>query len=318
MTSGLASATPCRNLTVGTLVVLAALVSASSQARAEAESPVDKINAEAAKADISVQSLRGNISVLMGSGGNIAVLVDGGGKLMVDGGIAVSRPRLSAVLDRISPAPIKYLINTHWHWDHTDGNEWLHEAGATIVAHKNTLKRLSKSIRVEDWSHTFEPVPVGARPTVTLKTAKTIKFGGKTIAIKYYGPSHTDSDVSVYFKNADVLVTGDLWWNGVYPFIDYVAGGSIDGMIRGANANIALAGNDTIVVPGHGPVGNKAQLIEYRDMLIAIRKKVAKLKKRGKTLDEVIAAKPTSAYDAKWGNFVIGPAFFTRLVYKGV
>ena len=110
----------------------------------------------------------------------------------------------------------------------------------------------------------------------------------------------------------------DTFWNGYNPFIDYVTGGSIDSMIRAANKNIALVTAKTIIVPGHGPVGNGAQLIEYRDMLVAIRKKVAMLKRQGKSLAEIIAGKPTAAYDAKWGGFVIDPAFFTRLVYKGV
>jgi glyoxylase-like metal-dependent hydrolase (beta-lactamase superfamily II) len=115
-----------------------------------------------------------------------------------------------------------------------------------------------------------------------------------------------------------VLATGDTFWNGVYPFIDIVTGGSIDGMIRAANANIALATDNTIVVGGHGPVGNRAQLIEYRDMLAGIRKNVAKLKEQGKTIEQTVVAKPTAAYDAKWGHFVIDPALFTRLVYRGV
>ena len=291
---------------------------AEGQEPAHAESPVDKINAEAAKAQIDVKRLRGNIAVLSGSGGNISVLTSPEGKLMVDGGIGVSRARLSPAIDSLGATPVKYLINTHWHWDHTDGNDWLHANGATIIAHENTLKRLSETVRVEDWSHTFPPTPAGARPTVIVDTDKTIEFGGETLIIHYYGPCHTDSDMYVYFKKADVLAVGDTFWNGVYPFIDIVTGGSIDGMIRAANANIALATDHTLVVGGHGPVGNRAQLIEFRDMLAGIRKNVAKLKAQGKSLEQTIAAKPTARYDAKWGHFVIDPAFFTRLVYRGV
>jgi glyoxylase-like metal-dependent hydrolase (beta-lactamase superfamily II) len=284
----------------------------------DAESPVTKINAEAATANIEVQHLRGNITVLMGSGGNISVLTGREGKLMVDGGIGVSRPRLSQALNHLGSGPLKYLIDTHWHWDHTDGNEWLHQTGATIIAQENTLKRLSETVRVEDWSHTFPPSPVGARPTVLVQTDKTLDFDGDTLVMHYYGPCHTDSDMYVYFKKADVLATGDTYWNGVYPFIDIVTGGSIDGMIRAANVNIDLITDNTIVVGGHGPVGNRAGLIEYRDMLAGIRKNVAALKKQGKSLEQAIAAKPTAVYDAKWGQFVISPALFTSLVYRGV
>ena len=133
---------------------------APGRVHAEAVSPVVKINEAAAKAEITVERLRGNISVLMGSGGNITVLTGPEGKLLVDAGIAVSRPRIQAALDGISDAPLKYLINTHWHWDHTDGNEWVHQAGATIIAQENTLKRLSTTTRVEDWSFTFQPWPI--------------------------------------------------------------------------------------------------------------------------------------------------------------
>jgi glyoxylase-like metal-dependent hydrolase (beta-lactamase superfamily II) len=116
----------------------------------------------------------------------------------------------------------------------------------------------------------------------------------------------------------DILHTGDTWWNGIYPFMDYSTGGSIDGMIRAAEANLAAATDETIVVPGHGPIGDRSQLLEYREMLVAVRDKVAALKKQGRSLEEIVAARPTADYDAKWGNFVIGPDFFTRLVYEGV
>ena len=304
---------------IGLVVLAIALAGGSAaRARAEAVSPVVKINEAAAKAEITVQPLRRNISVLTGSGGNITVLTGPAGKLLVDAGIAVSRPRIEAALDGISDSPIKYLINTHWHWDHTDGNEWVHQRGATIIAHENTLKRLSTTTRVEDWSFTFEPWPVDARPTVVFRTDKTLHFDGETIVLRSYGPGHTDGDVTAYFEKADVMALGDIFWNGVYPFIDIATGGSIDGAIRLANRCLAQVTDRTIIVSGHGPVGDRAQLVEFRDMLVAVRKNVARLKKQGKSLDEVLAAKPTAAYDAKWGGFVIDPAFFTRLVYASL
>jgi glyoxylase-like metal-dependent hydrolase (beta-lactamase superfamily II) len=302
-------------LAVGIFGAISALV---ISVPAFAQHQVESINDEAAKADITVQPLRGNISVLMGSGGNISVLTGADGKLLVDGGISVSQKKIAAALDGISGAPIKFLINTHWHWDHTDGNAWLHHAGATIIAHENTLKDLSSTIQVEEWKHTFTPVSPDALPTIIVKNDKTLKFDSTTISIKYYGPSHTNSDISVFYEEPNILQTGDTWWNGYYPMIDYAAGGSIDGMIRAANENISLATDKTIVIPGHGPVGNRAQLIAYRDMLVAIRANVASLKSQGKTLAETIAAKPTAAYDAAWGGFVIDPALFTLLVYRGV
>lgn len=285
---------------------------------AQAVSPVDKINDAAAKAEITVEKLRGNISVLFGSGGNIIVLTGHDGTLLVDAGIVVSRARIQAALGQISDGPVKFLVNTHWHWDHTDGNEWVHNLGATIIAHENVLKRLSATTRVEEWNYTFQPWPTGGRPTVVFKTEKTLNFDGETIVLKSYGAGHTDGDVSVYFSQADVLALGDNFWNGYYPFIDNGVGGGIDGMIRWVNASLACVTDKTIIVPGHGPVGNRAQLVEFRDMLLTVRENVASLKRQGKSLEEVIAAKPTADYDRKWGAYVIDGALFTRLVYAGV
>jgi glyoxylase-like metal-dependent hydrolase (beta-lactamase superfamily II) len=287
-------------------------------ASAEVTSPVLAINEDAATAKITVQALRGNVSVLMGSGGNIGVLSEPDGKLLVDAGIAVSKPRLKAALDGISTLPPKFLINTHWHWDHTDGNEWVHDEGATIIAHENVLKRLLDRTRVIEWGYTFPPVAPGALPTVTYVKQKTIKFADETVILTNHGSGHSDGDTTVYFKKADVLQLGDIFWNGHYPFIDYGAGGSIDGMIRLATIGLTQGTANTIIVPGHGPVGDRAQLKEYRDMLVSIRKNVSTLKKQGKSLAEIVAQKPTAKFDAKYGDYVIDPAFFTLLVYTGV
>jgi glyoxylase-like metal-dependent hydrolase (beta-lactamase superfamily II) len=318
MTLKLSSAWLVRQALALTVLAVGDAAGPSGQALAQADSPVTRINAEAATSDITVQPLRGNVSAVMGSGGNITVLKGDDGKLMVDTGIMLSRAKLSAALDSISVAPPKYAINTHWHWDHTSGNEWIHQAGATIIAHEKTAKHLAARIRVEDWQYTFDPSPEGALPTLIVRTDLTLNFGNENVLIRSYSPAHTDGDLYVYFAKADVLATGDTYWNGLYPFIDTGAGGGIDGMIQAANANIALATDKTIVVPGHGPVSGRAQLIEYRDMLVGIRDNVAALKKQGKSLGEVIAAKPTAAYDTKWGSFVIDPAFFTRLVYNSL
>jgi glyoxylase-like metal-dependent hydrolase (beta-lactamase superfamily II) len=269
-------------------------------------------------ANITVQALRGNIDALIGSGGNIAVLPGGDGKLIIDSGFLSSRSKISDALSNLGPDPIKHLINTHWHFDHTDGNEWMHSAGATITAHENTRKHLSTSTRVEDWNFTFPPLPPGAIPTDVFNADKTLQVNGATIALKYYGPAHTDGDISAYFTEADVFHTGDTWWNGHYPFIDYSTGGNIDGTIKAAEANLEMVTDKTIVIPGHGPVGGKTEMTEYRDMLVTIRDRVAALKGEGKSLDEIVAAKPTAAYDAKWGGFFTSGDVFTKLVYKGL
>lgn len=273
---------------------------------------------ERAKGDIVTVPLRGNINVLMGSGGNIVVLSGSEGKFLVDAGIKPSKDKLQAALDRIGPSPLRYVVNTHWHWDHTDGNEWMHAAGATIIAHRNTLKHLSETTHLDDWNWTFAPVPAGARPTIIVDDEREFTFAGDTIKVEHFGPGHTDGDVLVYFEKADVMALGDTFWNGNYPFIDYEEGGSINSAIGWANKAIGRTTDQTILVPGHGSVGNRAQLIEFRDMLVTVRDKVSALKAQGKSLEDVIAAKPTAAFDDKWGRFVIGSQFFTKLVYDGV
>ena len=289
------------------------------QAFAEARGLVSLIKDSAATSPITTYKLRGNISVLEGSGGNIAVLTGPDGKLLVDAGIGVSRPQLSKALAELGSEPVAHLINTHWHFDHADGNEWLHAAGAKIIAHENTRKHLSVVQRVEDWDYNFLALSAGALPAEVFAKGHQLKLNGASIALKYYGPAHTDSDVSVMFEEANVLHVGDTFWNGIYPFIDHSTGGSIDGMIAASDANLAAANSDTIIIPGHGkPVSNKAELQGFRDMLVAIRDNVGNLKKQGKTRDEAVAAKPTAAFDEKFGQFVIDPGFFTRLVYEGV
>jgi len=274
---------------------------------------------ESATAMVTVQTLRRNISVLLGPGGNIAVITGPDGKLLVDAEVVTARSNVAAALARINADPIKQLINTHWHFDHTGGNEWLHQAGASILAHENTRKHLSTDTRVEGWVYTFPAAPAGALPTTVFQDEHTVHANGSTLALKHYYPAHTDSDISVHFTEADVLHTGDTFWNRNYPFVDYSTGGSIDGQIGAAEANIAKVSATTIVIPGHGAVTTgKADLTLFRDVLVEAREKVAKLKKQGRTLQEVIAAKPTAAYDAEWGQSFQSPKSFLGWVYQGV
>jgi len=289
------------------------------EAYAEARGLVSLIKDSAAVSPIVTHKLRGNISALEGSGGNIAVLNGPDGKVLVDAGIGVSRPQMTKALADLGPEPITHLINTHWHFDHADGNTWLNAAGAKIIAQENTRKRLSEVQRVEDWDYNFLPPPSGGIPSEVFADEHNLKLNGASIALKHYLPAHTDSDISVRFGEADVLHVADTFWNGVYPFIDYSTGGSIDGTIAACDANLAATTADTIIIAGHGqPVSNRAELKEFRDMLVAVREKVSRLKKQGRSRDEIVAAKPTAAFDAEFGNFVIDPGFFTRLVYEGV
>jgi glyoxylase-like metal-dependent hydrolase (beta-lactamase superfamily II) len=256
---------------------------------------------EAATAKVRVQTLRRNISVLLGAGGNIAVLSGPDGKLLVDAEIVTSRPNVTEALASINADPIKQLINTHWHFDHTGGNDWVHEGGASILAHENTRKHLMKDTRVEGWHYMFPAAPAGAIPSSVFKEEHTLQVNGATLALKHYSPAHTDSDISVHFVEADIFHTGDTFWNRNYPFIDY-----------------SKVTDKTIVIPGHGAVGGKADLMLFRDVLVEIREKVATLKKQGKTLGEVVAAKPSTRTDEQWGQSFMNPSRFLALVYQGV
>jgi glyoxylase-like metal-dependent hydrolase (beta-lactamase superfamily II) len=253
-----------------------------AEAYVEARDLVDLIRDAAATAPLVTHKLRGDVAVIEGSGGNIAVLSGPDGKVFIDAGITATRPRIMEAVNSLGNDPIRHLINTHWHFDHTDGNQWLNAEGAAILSHVNTHKRLLSAIRVEDWEFNFR------------------------------------------FSEADIFHCGDTYWNRIYPFIDYSTGGSIDGTIKAAEANLAAVTDKTIVIPGHNlpdlasPVSNKAELSSFRDMLVAIRESVAKLKRDGRSLDETVAAKPTLAFDAQWGQFLISPALFTKLVYEGV
>jgi glyoxylase-like metal-dependent hydrolase (beta-lactamase superfamily II) len=272
------------------------------QAFAEARGLVSLIKDSAATSPIATHKLRNNISVLEGSGGNVAVLTGPDGKVLVDAGIGVSRPQMTKALADLGGDPVTHLINTHWHFDHTDGNAWLNSVGAKIIAQENTLRFLSHVQRVEDWDYNFVSPPPNGLPSEVFSSERSLNLNGQTISLKHYSPAHTDSDISVTFAEADIVHVADTFWNGVYPFIDYSTGGSIDGMIAASDANLAATTDQTIIIPGHGqPVSNRAELQQFRDMLVAIRENVAALKRQGRSRDETVAAKPTAAFDAKFG-----------------
>jgi glyoxylase-like metal-dependent hydrolase (beta-lactamase superfamily II) len=280
--------------------------------------PYDLINESAARSPITVHRLRAGVAMLEGSGGNIGVLVGPAGKLMVDTGIAVSEDKIKAALGGLGSAPLRKVILTHWHWDHSDGDAWVRRAGVTLIADPNAIARLKRTTRIVEWGHTFQPAAAADLPNEPVLHDRTMRFGAETVTIRHYRPGHTDGDLSVYLHRADVLQTGDTCWNGVYPFIDYVGGGGIDGAIGAANENLRLAGRRTIVIPGHGPVGDRASLVAFRDMLVEVRGRIAALKAQGKSLAEVQAARPTAALDAHWGQGVIDGRLFTALVFRGV
>jgi glyoxylase-like metal-dependent hydrolase (beta-lactamase superfamily II) len=269
-------------------------------------------------AKIQIRRLRADLRFLMGSGGNIIVLPGADGLVTVDSGLATSEPQVRAALNAISPHPLRHLLNTHWHFDHTDGNQWMHRDGAVIVAHENTRKRMSQRQSIPAFSIDFEPSPVVALPTVLFSQSHKLRLNEQRIVMRRYTPAHTDSDVSVFFENANVLHTGDAWFNGYYPFIDYDSGGSIDGMIAASSENLERTDAETLVLPGHGDVGSRIQLVSFYNMLVDVRERVSELKKRGLPLPAAIAANPTASYDRALSGGFVSPELFTSLVYRGV
>jgi glyoxylase-like metal-dependent hydrolase (beta-lactamase superfamily II) len=299
-------------------ILAAGALAIAAPAPAGQGTPYDEFNAAAARASVTAQPVRGNVSMLQGAGGNITALAGPEGIFMVDAGVATSEQKVKAALRSLTPGKLRYVVTTHWHWDHAEGNNWVRRDGATLISSSNVAKRLGETIRVEEWGHTFLPVPLAHRPNLVLPASRTMKLNGETILIRPYQDGHTDGDLSVYFTKADVLATGDTFWTGMYPFIDYVAGGSIDGAIRAANRNIAMAGPNTRIVGGHGPIATRADLIRFRDMLVDVRGRVAALKAQGKSLEETIVARPTADYDPTWGAQIVKGELLTALVYRGV
>jgi glyoxylase-like metal-dependent hydrolase (beta-lactamase superfamily II) len=278
----------------------------------------EQMRATGVDAKIVLQPLRSGVTALFGSGANIAVLDGPEGKLMVDSGFAVSQAEITKSLSKISSQPIRHLVNTHWHFDHTDGNEWIQASGASIIAQAKTRLRMSQEQTIPEFQATFAPSPVAALPSILFEQSLEVRLNGENILIRRYTPAHTDTDASVYFEQADILLTGDTWFNEIYPFTDYNSGGSIDGMIAASAENLELAGPETLVIPGHGKIGTRNDLVEYHEMLLSVRLNVAALKAKGASLEAVLAAQPTKPFDARWGNGFIPSDLFLSFVYRGI
>jgi len=267
------------------------------------------------KVEVKSQKLAEGVYMLTGSGGNMGVSAGPDGVFLIDDQYAPLTAKIRAAIAAISDKPLRFVLNTHWHGDHTGGNKNLGEAGVLIVAHDNVLKRMSADQFIAAFNSKVPASPTAALPVVTFTDGVTFHLNGEELVATHVPPAHTDGDALVQFKKANVLHMGDTFFNGIYPFIDLSSGGSVDGAIAAADRGLVLADANTKIIPGHGSVGGRAELKAFRDMLAGCRDAVAPLVNAGKTLDEVKAAKPTKAFDEKWGNGFMKPEPWVGILY---
>jgi cyclase len=270
------------------------------------------------KVEIKTTDLGDNVYMLEGQGGNITVAVAKDGIIMVDGEFAPLHDKIKAAIAAVSNLPIKYLINTHFHGDHTGGNEPFAKDGVTIVSEVNVKTRLAAGTTNGLTGVKTPPAPAAALPSKTYTGSLSLRLPGRVAELKHIANAHTDGDTYIWFKSSNVLSTGDTFTNGRYPNIDFANGGNIKGMIAAADTYLKLVNAKTRIVPGHGPLGDKAALLDYRTMLTTARDRMAKLVKDGKSEDEVVAAKPFADLDAKWAPTDLASKNFIRVVYHSL
>jgi glyoxylase-like metal-dependent hydrolase (beta-lactamase superfamily II) len=268
--------------------------------------------------EIEAEKVADGIYMLTGQGGNLGLSVGEDGAYLIDDQYAPLTGKILAAVKELTPEPLRFVINTHYHGDHTGGNENMGEAGALLVAHENVRRRMATGTFMEAFNRQVEPAPAAAVPVVTFSDAVSFHWNGEEIRAFFVGPAHTDGDSIIHFVKADVFHMGDTLFNGMYPFIDVSAGGRIDGMIAAADRVLKVADEDTRIIAGHGPVATKADLQANRDMLAGVRDRVAKLKAEGMTAEQIVAAKPTSDLDEKWGGGFMKPDNWVGLVVESM
>jgi len=288
-----------------TLVIAAALVTVSGLALAQ----LDDV-------EIKTVAVSDGVWMLEGRGGNIGVSAGEDGVVLIDDQFAPLTDKIRAAVKSIVDQPIRFVLNTHWHSDHTGGNEKLGDAGAVIVAHDNVRKQMSVEHLWQD--RTIPAAPSGALPVVTFIQSVTFHLNGEEIHAIHVPTAHTDGDSMVHFPKANVLHMGDVFFNGMYPFIDTSTGGSVDGVIAAVDEALKIVDGETKIIAGHGPLSDREELLTYRDVLSSIRNAVAPLVEAGKSLEEIQAAKPTSEFDAVWGGGFINPEQFVEIVYQSL
>jgi len=290
-----------RRLPVSVVLVLAAAAPAAAQ-----------VNYDTVQ--IRTVKVAEGVYMLMGAGGNIGVSVGSDGVILIDDQFAPLSDKIKAAVAALG-GPIRFLLNTHWHFDHTGGNENFAKSGVVIVAHENVRRRMSVEQFISALNRREPPSPAAALPVVTFTDAITFYLNGDSINVFHVAPAHTDGDAVIWFRKANVMHMGDTFFNGRYPLIDLSSGGSVDGMVAAADRVLALVDANTRIIPGHGPLGDRPALQTYRAMLATVRDRIRQAVAADQTLEQVQAAKPTAEFDAIWGKGSITPARFVEIVY---
>jgi cyclase len=305
----------------GSVTAAAAIVAWGAVAQAEPCLPPTP-TPDFERASIGTTDLGGRVYALEGIGGavggNVTVAAGDDGVIVVDNMFAQMYGKIKSAIAAVTSQPLRYVVNTHFHRDHTGGNEAFAKDGAVIVAHENVKRVLATGSRNGLNCAMTPPAPESALPRMTYTNSMTLTLRGRSTELRHPVDVHTDGDTTLYFADANVLVAGDLVFFRRYPNIDFVYGGSIDGMIRGTDELLSLINEDTKIVPGHGPAGTKAMMRQYRTMLAETRERVAKLKAAGKTEEEIVALKPTADYDAQFNVNERAIGNFLRVVYRSL
>jgi cyclase len=304
-----------------TVVLTLVLSLAASRAQGQVGSDktvIQKAMEQFENSPLKTTALGNGIFIFFGDGGNITAIGNDASTLLIDSGIDSRVSELSGAIFKGTGRPVTRLVNTHWHFDHTGGNVYFGSGGVIIIAQENVKKRLSSVQSVPFTGLRDGHYPSLALPTVTYSSSTELRQGSQQLTLVNYGPSHTDGDTVIYISPANVAVVGDLFSNHVYPIIDLASGGSIDGMIQSLDRILAQTDEQTKIVPGHGALATRADLQNYREMLVEVRQRIKALITAGKTIDEVVATAPTKEFDAAWGTGYVTPEVFTKMVFSSL
>jgi len=274
--------------------------------------------AQAGEVNITSTHVSGQVHMLQGNGGNLAVFAGDDGILLVDDQYAPMSERIRAAVAAIHPGPLRFLINTHYHADHTEGNEEVAEPVTVVFAHDNVRQRLTADQFIAGIDSAMKAAPEGDLPVVTFNDRLTFHFNDETVTAYHSAQAHTDGDSIIHFPDSNVIHMGDVFFNGLYPLIDVNAGGSVQGLIEAVQFGLGLCRSGTQVIPGHGQLGNCTDLESYGQMLADTSKAVRELLDQGKSLEEIVAARPTQRFDQRYGQGFIKPDVYVKLLHTSL